>query len=304
MLKVFDNSSIRFRSIVATLIIVLFIALCGLLVVEKGSINRFYGRFSNVVGIGNKAERKASDDIRKIFKEQGWSDQEINNRLPLFVKYYLEIGPSFLYDFAYMHEQLGMQLEEITASYDTMAFNAATAGIPLELYKNIALDLTSQIQQYGFSIRDAMEFTNLFTDDLKKGTITASEVQSTMQTLVQAQATGGGFGFRIKMSMFLTRAWEEVPSGVKEALETVTRQRYGDKAKFRNIDAGKQGEVLQRVAPRIFGQAWLIAAKESIKTVPQAVRPVVFSEFWPGMEYVAFEQRIGPALEESFLARS
>lgn len=304
MWKVFDVSSIKFRSIVPTLIIVLFIALYGLLVAEKGSINRFYGRLSNVVGIGNKAERKASEDIKKILKEQGWSDQEINNRLPLFVKYYLHISPSFPYDFVYMHEQLGMQLEEITASYDTMASNAAAAGIPLELYKNTVFDLTSQIQQYGFSIRDAMAFTNLFTDDLKKGTITAREAQSTMQTLVQAQATGAGFGFRIKMSMFLSRAWGEVPSGVKEALETVTRQRYGDKAKFRNIDAGKQAEVLQRVAPGIFGQAWPIAAKESMKTVPQAVRPMVFPKFWPGMEYMPFEQRIGPALEESFLARS
>jgi hypothetical protein len=297
MLKVFNVSSIRFRSIVASLLIVFFVVFCVLLVKEKGSVVGCYDRLSNVVGIGNKAERKASDDIRKILKEQGWSDQKINNRLPLFVKYYLEISSSFPYDFVYMHEQLGMQLEEITASYDTMAFNAAIAGIPLELYKNTVFDLTSQIQQYGFSIRDAMEFTNLFTDDLKKGTITAREAQSTMQTLVQAQSTGAGFGFRIKMSMFLTQAWGKVPSGVKEALETVTRQRYGDKAKFRNIDAGKQAEVLQRVAPRIFGQGWAIAARESMKQVPQTVRPIAFPEFWPGIEYVAFEQRISPALE-------
>lgn len=303
MLKVFDNSSIRFRSIVATLIIVLFIALCGLLVVEKGLINRFYGRLSNVVRMGNKAERKASEDIRKILKERGWSEQEINNMLPLFVKYYLGVGPSFPYDFVYMHEQLGMQLEEITASYDTMASNAAAAGIPLELYKNTVFGLTSQIQQYGFSIRDAMEFTNLFTDDLKKGTITVREAQSTMQTLVQAQATGGGFGFRVKMAMFLSRAWGKAPSNVREAIETTVRQRYGEDARFRTIGVVKQAEVLQRVAPGIFGQAWPIAAKESMKTVPQAVRPIAFPEFWPGMEYVAFEQRIGPALEESFLAR-
>jgi hypothetical protein len=304
MWKVFDVSSIKFRSIVPTLIIALFIAVCGLLVVEKGSISRFYGRLSNVVGMGNKAERKASDEIRKILKEQGWSEQEINNRLPLFVKYYLDIGPSFPYDFVYMHEQLGMQLEEITASYDTMAFNAAAAGIPLELYKNTVFDLTSQIQQYGFSIRDAMVFTNLFTDDLKKGTITAREAQSTMQTLVQAQATGGGFGFRVKMAMFLSRAWGKVPSNVRETIEATVRQRYGEHARFRTIGVVQQAEVLQRVAPGIFGQAWAIAARESMKQVPQTVRSIAFPEFWPGMEYVAFEQRIGPALEESFLARS
>jgi outer membrane protein assembly factor BamB len=278
-------------------------ALEGRPFVEKGSVNRFYGWLSNVVGIGNKAERKASDDIRRKLKEQGWTDQEINNKLPLFVKYYLDIGPSFLYDLVYMHEQFGMQLEGITASYETMASNAAVAGIPLELYKNIVFDLTSQIQQYGFSIRDAMEFTNLFTDDLKNGTITAPEVQATMQTLVQAQTTGAGFGFRIKMSMFLTQAWGEAPSGVKEALETVTRQRYGDKVEFRNIDVDKKAEVLQRVAPGIFGQGWAIAARESMKQVPQTVRPIAFPQFWPGMEYIPFEQRIGPALEESFLAR-
>jgi hypothetical protein len=263
------------------------------------SITKYYEQLSTASGMGGKAARASAEEIMKALTEQRmWSEQEINQMLPLFVKYSLGISKSFPKDFVTMHEQLGMSIDNIADSYETMALNAAAAGVPLELYKNTVFGLTSQIQQYGFSIRDAMAFTNLFTDDLKKGTITAREAQQTMQALAQSQMTGGGFGFRVKMAMMLGRAWGDVPSNIKESLETETRQRYGDTAKYRNIGIAYQADVLQNVAPEIYGQVFAVAGRETLKMFPKAIQAVAFAQFWPGFEAMAFQQRIGPALEK------
>ena len=264
------------------------------------SITQYYDQLATATGMGGKAARSAAEDIMKTLTEQRmWTEQEINQMLPLFIKYSYGISRSFPRDFVYMHEQLGMQMDEIVDSYEAIALNAAAAGVPLELYKNIVFSLTTQMVQYGFSVRDAMTYTNLFTDDLKKGTMTAREAQSVMQTLTQAQVTGGGFGFRVKMAMFLGRAWGEVPTDVKEELEGITRRRHGEEARFLAIGAGPQARVMQEAAPGTFGRMFGIAAKESMRTIPEAARPMAFPGFWPGMEYMAFEKRIEPALRES-----
>jgi len=263
------------------------------------SITKYYEQLSTASGMGGKAARSAAEEIMKALTEQRmWSEQEINQMLPLFVKYSLGISKSFPRDFVTMHEQLGMSIDNIADSYETMALNAAAAGVPLELYKNTVFGLTSQIQQYGFSIRDAMAFTNLFTDDLKKGTITAREAQNVMQTLAQSQMTAGGFNLRVKMAMMLGRAWEDVSPETKEALDVAAKKRYGEASTFRGLGVAQQADVFQTTAaPELFGQVFAIAGKETLKMFSnKAIQSIGFKQFMD-MELMQF-QRVVPTLEK------
>ncbi|MCK4357334.1 MAG: hypothetical protein KAW92_01070, partial [Candidatus Cloacimonetes bacterium] len=154
------------------------------------SISNYYEQLVTATGMGGKAARTAAEDIIKTLREQRiGTEQEINEMVPLFIKYSLGISRSFPRDVVYMHEQLGMTMEGTADAYETIAFNAAAARIPLDLYKNSIFSLTAELRQYGFSTRDAMTLMNLFTDDIKRGTLTMREAQSAARTLAQAQLT-------------------------------------------------------------------------------------------------------------------
>lgn len=263
------------------------------------SITQYYHELVTATGMGGKAAKEAAEMTMKALTEQRmWTQKEIDTILPLFVKYSLGISKSFPQDFVFMHERLGMQLHQISDSYKTMGLNAAATSVPFELYKNVVFSLTEQIQRYGFTIKDAMAVTNLFTDDLKKGTITANEASSVMQTLSQAQMTGGGFSFRVKMAMFLSRAWGEVPTDIKETIESSVRQRFGEGAKFTTLGVLNQADLLQKnIPPGTFEKAWPYAARESMRPIPETSRAMLFPQMWPGFEYMAFINRLEPALK-------
>lgn len=263
------------------------------------SISNYYEQLVTATGMGGKAARTAAEDIIKTLREQRiGTEQEINEMVPLFIKYSLGISQSFPRDAVYMHEQLGMTMDETADSYETIAFNAAAARIPLDLYKNSIFSLTAELRQYGFSTRDAMSLMNLFTDDIKKGTLTMREAQSAARTLAQAQLTAGGLGFRVRAGMFLGRAAEEgtMPAGLLRNLETATQREYGASAKFMELNAMQMQYVLHRLSPETFARAFKIAGEESMRGIPREAQVQVFTKLWPGFEQMFFERRLRGAL--------
>jgi len=264
------------------------------------SINNYYKQLVEATGMGGKAARKSAEELILTMREQReGTEKEINQILPLFIKYSLGINASFPRDFVYMHEQLGMNIDEIGDSYETMAVNAAANRIPFELYKNAIFSLTSELHQYGLSTRGAMGVTNLFVDDLKRGTLTINEAQSAMRTLTQMQFTAGGFGERVRMAMGLRRAMAagEMPEGMRGALEGVTRAQYGPEAHFMELSALQMQHVVHRLDPSMFMRAFKVGAEELMKNIPKEVKPEIFPQFWGGMEYQFFEKRLSGALE-------
>lgn len=263
------------------------------------SISNYYEQLVTATGMGGKAARTAAEDIIKTLREQRiGTEQEINEMVPLFIKYSLGISRSFPRDVVYMHEQLGMTMNETADAYETIAFNAAAARIPLDLYKNSIFSLTVELRQYGFSTRDAMSLMNLFTDDIKKGTLTMREAQSAARTLAQAQFTAGGLGFRVKMGMFLRRAAEAgaLPENLQRNLETATQREYGDRAKFMDINALQLAFVVHKLSPETFARSFKIAGEESMRGISKEAQMPIFAKFWPGFEQMFFEKRLKGAL--------
>jgi len=264
------------------------------------SITDYYKQLVQASGMGGKAAHESAEDLIKAMREQReGTEQEINAILPLFIKYSLGISKSFPQDFVFMHERLGMGLDKIADSYETIAANAAIARVPLDLYKNTVFSVSAELHQYGLSTDAAIRFTNLFTDDVAKNTLTMNEAQAAARSFTQMQFTAAGFGERVRATMFLRKAMAagEVPSGLRESLEETTRAQYGPGARLAELNTMQMQYVLSRLDPKVFAQVTGIAMTESMKNIPKEMKPQIFPQFWGGMEYEFFQKRLGKALE-------
>lgn len=186
------------------------------------STHAFYENLAKGAEIGGTAGMKAMDDITRAMLEQrregNLTDASFQKLSQTYTKFTLGLSANFPTDFVRMQQNLGMNADQITDSYEAMAFTAAKARIPFEQYKDAVFAVSEQFVGLGVTLPQVQGAFNLFTDDVSKETYTMKEAQEAVTNLIQAQKTAGGISQMGMLTHYLRQNFAQLPTTLQEKL--------------------------------------------------------------------------------------
>lgn len=249
------------------------------------STRAFYENLAKGAEIGGTAGMKSMEEITRAMLEQrregNITDASFQKLTETYTKFALGLSANFPADFVRMQQQLGMNANDITDSYEALAFTAAKARIPFEQFKDAVFTTSEQFVGFGVKLPEVQGAFNLFVDDISKGTYTIQEVQKTIGDFITMQKTAGGIQQRAIMSHFLSQHFEELPAELQTALG-------GER--FKTAPATEKTSAIAQLSPEMLMKAGTVMGS-IVEKMPQATnleKTMQLMKSLTGMEYAEF----------------